>query len=158
MEASEVGESFSWRVRLLDSEPKKAVGIFACAVFAALLGGVVFHSLMLAIVGTAIIFGSTAEYWLGSSFVIDRKGVRSRTGFSLTVIEWEQVKRIFPEGNGLRISPLEKAGTLDAFRGVLLRFQPDRRKSVEEAIAKFGGLHGHSLFEPDRGGDRADGG
>jgi hypothetical protein len=129
------------------------VGVIAAAFFALLVGWVVFRSPALGFAGFAIILGSTAEFWLGTTFAIDAKGARSRTGFSLTEIEWENVKRVIPENGGIRLSPLERAGTLDTFRGVFLRFGVDNRDEIEEAVLKFGGLRGGLLSAPNGGGD-----
>ena len=154
----ETRESFAWRVRLVDSEPKKLYGILVAAVVATVFGWVILRSPVLGLLGFAIILGSTAEFWLGSSYEIDHKGVRSRTGLSLTSIEWEQVKRIINEGNAIRVSPLEKAGSLDPFRGVLLRFAADQRSQVEEALASFGRLRGGALDGSYGRGDGSDAG
>lgn len=149
----ETHESFRWRVRLSDKAPQKMAGVIAAAVLALVLGWMVFRSPALGFAGFAIILGSTAEFWLGTTFTIDQKGAKSRTGFSVSEIEWENVKRVISENGGIRLSPLEKAGTMDTFRGVLLRFGVDNRDEVEEAVLKFGGLRGGLLPADDGGGD-----
>ncbi len=58
----------------------------AVGVVAFLVGAILFRNLAQGLIGFAIIFGSTAEFWLGTSVVsIDEKqATLVRTGFSLS--------------------------------------------------------------------------
>jgi len=151
-------DAFEWRVRLSDKAPEKRAGVFAAAALAAAVGWFVFRTPVMGGIGFAIILGSTAEYWLGSSFRLDERGASSRTGFSLASIEWANVKRLIREKQGIRLSPLETPGTMDAFRGVFLRYGEGNQKEIEGAVLRFGGTHtalvgglnGSGLGPPDR--------
>jgi len=147
----EGGESFRWRVRLSDKAPEKRAGVVVAALFAMVLGWLVFRSPAMGIVGFAIIFGSTAEYWLGATYKVDEKGASARTGFSLVSMEWADVKRVIWEKNGVRLSPLENAGTMDAFRGVFLRYGDGNREDIERAVLNFGDKRGQLNSGPDAG-------
>ena len=138
--SQEIGAPFIWRVRLSDKAPSKVIGIVAAGVAAFLIGEIVFKNFTLGLIGFAIIFGSTAEYWLGSVFQLDEKKASVRTGASYSVIEWTDVKRICKDEGGIKLSPLESAGTMDAFRGVYLRFGDDNREAIEKAVLTFGKL------------------
>jgi hypothetical protein len=129
-----------WRVRLADQSPTKLAGVAVIAVAAGLAGLLFFHSIVFGVLGSAMILGSTAEFWLGSSFKIHSKGATARTGLSASEIEWGSVKRVFRQAGGVRLSPLANAGTMDAFRGVFLRYGVDNRAEIEEAIERFGGF------------------
>jgi len=126
--------------------------VFVAAIVATAVGWFAFGSPVLGLLGCAIILGSTAEYWLGTAFVIDDQGASARTGFSLTGIEWANVKRLIRDTDGVRLSPLESAGTLDVFRGVYLRYGIENREEIERAIERFGGRLAPALGRgPDTG-------
>lgn len=150
-DAGQSDESIRWRVRLSDREPRKTVAVFAVAILAFLVGALVFRNVVLGCVGFAIILGSTAEFWLGTSFSVDDKKATVRTGFSTSVMEWKDVKRVARDSGGIRLSPLTRAGMLDAFRGVYLRYGRDNKESIERAVVAFGKLSDNTL------GDRVDG-
>ncbi len=134
----EIQDPFKWRVRLSDKAPEKTLVIVAVGITAFLIGVTVFKNIPLGLIGFAIIFGSTAEFWLGSLFRIDSKGASVRTGFSYSNIEWQSVKRIVRDEAGIKLSPLEKAGPMDTFRGIYLRYGKDNRESIEKAVLTFG--------------------
>jgi len=148
---AEKSEAIRWSVRPSASDPTKTVVIGAAGILAFGVGAFLFRNPVLGVVGFAIIFGSTAEFWLGTSFSIDEKKATVRTGISVSVIEWTDVKRIVQDAGGIRLSPLEKAGTMDAFRGVYLRYGKENRESIERAVLTFGKTSDTDV------GDRVDG-
>lgn len=77
-----------------------------------------------------MVLGATAEYWMGVTFRLDEKGASSKTGPSVTAMEWKDVRRVLVKGSEIRLSPLESPSTLDAFRGVGLVVRPDNREAV----------------------------
>lgn len=138
-------DSYRWSVRPYQDDPKRRIVVFAVA-FLGLLGGwVLLREPLLGLLGFGMILASTMEYWVGSTYRVDSKGASSRTGISLTVIEWPEVRRLIPEDHGIKLSPLEKPGRLDPFRGVFLKFDRDNREQVLQALRKFGGENVRSL-------------
>jgi len=152
--ANEKAEAIRWRVRLSDNAPQKTFVILAVGLLAFLVGAILFRNIVLGLVGFAIIFGSTAEFWLGSSFSIDEERATKRTGLSLSAIEWADVKRVSRDAGGIKLSPLQQAGTMDAFRGVYLRYGKDNRESIERAVLTFGKFSDNDVVDRiDGGGD-----
>jgi len=76
------------------------------------------------------VLGSTAEFWLGSRYRVDDKGVEARTGLSVYQMEWGEVRRVIVSDENVKISPLKEAGRLDPFRGVVLKFARHNREEV----------------------------
>ena len=151
----QIPEAIRWKVRLSDKAPQKTAVIFAAGIVAFVIGVALFRNFVLGVVGFAIIFGSTAAFWLGTIFAVDEKRASVRTGFSFSTIDWTEVKRAVFDSEGVKLSPLESAGTMDAFRGVYLRFGADNREQVERAVLAFGQLSDeHVVHGPDRGRDR----
>lgn len=50
-----------------------------------------------------------------------------------TEIKWENVKRCYVDDLGVKLSPLDRASRIEAFRGVYLRFG-DNQDAVIEAV------------------------
>ena len=130
-------EALRWSVRPLDKSPEKVWGVWAGAIAALLLGVLLLKQALPGAIGFAIILGSTAEYWLGTSYKVDSKGASARTGLSVTAIAWEDVKRVIVEPDGIKLSPLEAATRMDAFRGVWLKFADTNREEVTETVRRF---------------------
>ncbi len=128
------GESLVWFVRLTEGHPERIVVIALCALMVGAVGFFVFHQPVLAVLGFCAIVGSTGEFWLGIHYALDSKGVSARCGFSLTSMEWDQVKRVTISGNLIRVSPLAEMTSLEPFRGVLLRTLPEERDHVLEFV------------------------
>lgn len=123
-----------WSVRPWRKAPGKLAVILGFALLAGIFGGIFLRSPLLAVVGFAIILGSTAEFWLGSSYRIDDRGATSRTFASLSSMEWAEVQRVIVGPEYVKLSPLPEAGRLDPFRGILLKFDGENREQVIEAV------------------------
>lgn len=135
-------ESLSWVVRPYQQAPNKRWAILAAALVAMAFGTFVFGEPLLGIVGFVAILASTMDFWLGSSYKVDRQGVTSRTGLSVSSISWEDAKRVVVGESAIKVSPLEDGGSrMDEFRGVLLKTNRENREQVEEAVRKLGGSH-----------------
>lgn len=132
-------ESIQWRVRLSDNEPYKRWVILVVAVLAFFVGTFVYGKLLLGMLGSAMILAATAEFWLGTSYKLDSEGASSRTGLSLVKVLWTDVKRAVVTPVGIKLSPLEDATRLAAFRGVFLRFGREDRVRIENAVRMLGG-------------------
>ncbi len=130
-------ESFSWAVRLSDKAPNKRYVVLAVALLAGAVGILIFRSPLFGFLGFAIIVLSTAEFWLGTRFKIGSNGISSKTGLSLTSIEWVDVKRILVEGETVRFSPLPAPSRADVFRGVVVHMSDQSHAPVYEAIEKY---------------------
>jgi hypothetical protein len=137
--------TYKWNVRPYRDEPSRRIVIFAVALLALLGGWLLLRAPLLGLLGFGMILASTMEYWLGSSYRVDGKGASSRTGISLTAIDWSDVRRLIFEEHGIKLSPLEKPSRLDAFRGVFLKFDGQNREQVLQAVRTFGGENVRSL-------------
>ena len=157
-DSQEIPEAIRWRVRLSDKAPMKMPMIVIMALLAFALGVFLFKNPLLGIIGFAMMFGSTAEFWLGSTFSIDDKRATARTGFSFSAMEWNEVKRIIPDAGGIKLSPLDRAGPMDAFRGIYLRFGKDNRERIERSVLTFGKHIERNVVDgPDGGRDGSTG-
>jgi hypothetical protein len=135
-------ESLAWSVRPYQQAPKKRWVILIVAFAAMAFGTCVIDKPLLGAVGFVVIIATTMDFWLGTSYKVDRQGASSRTGLSYSSIAWEDVKRVVVGPNGVKVSPLEDGSSrMDEFRGVLLKTNPENREQVVEAVRKLGGSH-----------------
>jgi len=134
--SADVNDAFRWNVRPSDKEPAKKWGVLvgALAIFA--LGMVVFHSVLLGLLGFAIIAASTAEFWLGTSYKLDKDSASVRCGFSYSEMRWNEVKRAMATPDGVKLSPLGSATRMDSFRGVFLKFGDEPHEPILEFVRR----------------------
>lgn len=127
----------TWKVRLYERAPEKRYVVLGAAILAAAGGWFLLHKPIFPIIGFLAIMGSTMEFWAPISYRIDEKGATSRCGFSVTAIEWSDIKRIVVSDEGVKLSPLEQEGRLSPFRGVFLRFDDNKDqvlRLIEQAV------------------------
>lgn len=129
----------SWRVRGSDLAPGK-LPVVAVVTALAFAGGLFLaHSLLLGLLGSAMILAATAEFWLGTVFKLDEEGASSRTGLSTSRVLWKDVKRAVVTPVGIKLSPLESSSRLAPFRGIFLRFGKEDRVRIEQAVRRLVG-------------------
>jgi hypothetical protein len=153
----EGGNGLEWEVRLWEQRPERRWVVLAVALAAGAFGFFMLHSLLLGLIGMAVIFISTAEMFLPVRFRLDAKGATRKCGLSTTFLEWENTRRLIDSGGIIRVSPLVKPSALDAFRGVPLKLSGNR-EAVLAKISELWQSDEHSLSgetEP-RGGGEAD--
>lgn len=140
MELSQTGalgdplDDLSWSIRPGAESPSKVVVVFVVALAAGVLVTAVTKSPLLGLIGTAAVLGSTAEFWLGTTFKLGKQEATRRCGLSLFSIRWEDVKLVRLQGSEIRLSPLTEEGKWSEFRGVRLRTLPDNREQALSLI------------------------
>ena len=137
-EPSNEGTTLQWQVRLWEKNPSKRWGIVVAASLAGLVGYLMFKTPLMALVGFGAIFAATTDFWLPQQFKLDGNGAHMRCGISVTSVEWNAVKRATPTEEGLHLSPLEKPGRMDNFRGVFLRYA-NNKDEVLAAVSRLWG-------------------
>ncbi len=126
-------ERLEWQFRPYSQSPEKAWVVWGSAVAAAVVGTIFLHQLSLGMFGFAMVLANTAEYWLATHYSLDCEVAKSKLGVAVSEIRWENVRRV-EFGSVILLSPLEKSGRMDAFRGIRLRIGEDRRDELETYI------------------------
>ena len=129
----------AWTVHLYSQDPTKRISIFLFAAISALAGLLIFHNLIFAVIAVVAILASTAEFWLPLHYKLDEKGASVRCAFSVTAIEWSQVRRIVLAEEGWKLSPHRSEGRTSPFRGVYLRFAEEPETIQEYVRCHVGG-------------------
>lgn len=125
-----------WKVHLVREEPRKLLLILPVVVFSLFVCYLIFRSPLPLVAVLFLYLSSLADYLFPVSYKIDTKGVTVRTLLGRSSIEWNRVKKYYLDEYGIKLSPLKKAGRLEAYRGVYLRFG-GRRDEVIEAVKRM---------------------
>ena len=111
----------TWSVHLAREHPAKLVCSLLVAAGAAMAGYWVIGPLGSVAVASAML-GSLAEFVFPVVYRITPEGASARTLIKVSEIRWENVRRCYVDAGGVKLSPLDRATRLEAFRGVYLRF------------------------------------
>lgn len=117
-------DELTWTVRLYERAPEKRYIVFLFAIGAALVGLFAFQNVIFAVIALVAVLASTAEFWMPLQYKLDKNRASVRCGFSVTAIEWSDVRRVITSEEGWKLSPLKEETRLSPFRGVYLRFGP----------------------------------
>ncbi len=126
-----------WRVHLAKEEPTKLIVVIAITVITGLLsliwfGGNIFPFIM---IGSAFL-GMLSDYLLPVTFTITTTHVSHHTLVSKRIMAWKDVKRVYLDDYGVKLSPLGRQTRLEAYRGVYLRFV-DNEEEVLDAVKRL---------------------
>jgi hypothetical protein len=125
-----------WSVVPRNAEPKKMIGIFLFGLVVIGLALVLTRQILFAIFGVCVIAFSTAEFWLGTRYILDEECARARVAFSGSEIKWSDVKSVNLGQSSIYLSPFAEEHRLDVFRGVKLNLTNADRDQVIELIRK----------------------
>lgn len=128
----------TWVVRLGTGQPHQRLGVLAAASAAGLLGIWLMGHFLFGAIGFCAILLSCHEVFFPLHYRLDAQCARVRCGWSVSAIEWTNVRRVIELADGVRLSPLAKPSRLDAFRGLFLRYAGNR----EAVLAKIRQLRG----------------
>lgn len=120
----------TWSVHLAREHPAKLACSLLTAAGAAMAGYWVIGPLGSVAVALAML-GSLAEFVFPVVYRITPEGASSRTLIKVSEIRWENVRRCYVDAGGVKLSPLDRATRLEAFRGVYLRFGGNEENVIE---------------------------
>ncbi|NLC57190.1 MAG: hypothetical protein GX774_10165 [Armatimonadetes bacterium] len=128
-----------WRVHLARRRPAALVPLLLVLTAALVLAHAVFRHPLPVALTALVLLSAVAEYLLPVVYRLTPSGVTRRNGLSYTVLEWERVRRVQMDDDGVKLSPLGTASPLEAFRGVYLRFPEEEslRARLEEALRVY---------------------
>ncbi|RYG48661.1 hypothetical protein EON79_03780 [bacterium] len=122
---------WSWRGR--DAKPE-GVKVVVAAMFASGALGMWLLGAQWMLLGPAIIAFSMADFLFGRQFELTAKDARHRVFFSVSAIEWADVKRVMLTEKALLLSPLSEGSWRDGFRGIQLDYVPSVKDRVLEIV------------------------
>lgn len=120
----------SWSIHLARQNLAKTLVSIAFAVFASVLGYVAISPYAAVIVGAAALI-SLSDFLLPVRFEIWQDRAVCRMLLKSAEIKWADVRRCYLDDYGVKLSPLDRASRLEAFRGVYLRFAGNESEVIE---------------------------
>ncbi|HWP30925.1 MAG TPA: hypothetical protein VNK96_04250 [Fimbriimonadales bacterium] len=139
-----LGNALQWKVHLARKNPGKAMIVLMAAITGGLLGLFLSGTIWMAIIGFVVIVASLADFLLPIYYRLDEQSAKSRCGFIVSEIRWENVKRVIEGDDGIKLSPLEKPSRLSPFRGVFLRTNGNKEEILER-IAYYREKHASTM-------------
>jgi hypothetical protein len=119
---SPTGEALTWRVHLAAAAPRRAAVVLWIIFLTGALAGWLFQGPLPALVVMFVLLNAVAEYLFPIQYLLSDKGAEMRCFLARRAIVWRDVRRVYRQPGGLKLSPLERPGRREAFRGLLLRF------------------------------------
>ncbi len=118
--------SIKWEVLPARKNLKKAIFFIVFLIFITLLFTFSF-GIFWGIFAFLILFFSNISFFTKTEYEITDKKIIVKRFFYKIEKDWEWVKRIEVDKNGIFLSPFEKKSWLDPFRGIfLLTFEPQK--------------------------------
>jgi hypothetical protein len=117
----EATQQLKWTVHIAKAEPKKALVVYAVAMFAGLASAAFIGNPWMFPFGFMVILMGAADFVLPNRFSVGEHGAERRCGLSVVTLPWDRVKRIVVGEDGVKLSPLDDSSRLAPFRGVYLR-------------------------------------
>jgi len=89
------------------------------------------ESIIFTIFAGLLLLGSLSSFYLPTTYSIDDKGVGSKRILHKRKIEWDRVRSISDEENGVFLSPFPVKSRLENFRGIFLPYRGNRDEILE---------------------------
>ena len=126
----------AWKVHLVREHPWRLLLIVPVVFVGLLISCLITRSFLFPAIGLVIFVGALSDYLFPISYEILESGAASRSLGARTFIEWSRVKKYYLDDRGIKLSPLDRPGRLEAYRGVYLRFGGNR-DAVIEAVRRM---------------------
>ena len=128
-----------WQVHLAKEQPRKLAGIIIATMGLGILTVLWFQSWIPAIVMLFAFLGSVSDFLFPVTYTLTKTHASARTSLGpvgLRTMAWADVRKVYLDDCGIKLSPLRRQSRLEAYRGVFLRFG-DKRKEVLDAVQKL---------------------
>lgn len=128
------GEALTWHVHLAAAAPRRAWAVAVVIVAASALAGWLFGGPLPALGVAFALLNAVAEFLFPIQYRLSTGGAEMRCFLTRRAIAWSDVRRVYSLPDGLKLSPLERPGRREPFRGLLLRFDGNEAQ-VREAVS-----------------------
>ena len=128
----------TWTIRRADEDKDKLQKlkiILAIGVVLAITFAIATKSIVLPLLGLAMLFASTSEFFLGKKYTLAETMAKAGPN----EISWTSVKSVHVTPDMIYLSPFESESKLDAFRGVKLNIQNVSMENVLDYVRQHVG-------------------
>jgi hypothetical protein len=126
-----------WSVHPISHNPAKSVFLILFLVLICLLVSISFASIWLGVLSAVLLVGSLRKFFIITRYKLGTENVEVKTPFGHLVKKWDNFKSVYPDNNGVLLSPFPDKSLLENFRGIYLLFPPkeDKIPNPEQVIA-----------------------
>jgi hypothetical protein len=89
------------------------------------------ESIIFTIFAGLLLLGSLSSFYLPTTYIIDEKGVGSKRLLHKRELEWNRVRSVSDEDNGVFLSPFPVKSRLENFRGIFLPYRENRTEILK---------------------------
>lgn len=129
-------EVLRWQVHLAKDQPRKLAGVIAIVASVGALSYVWFGSIIPVLVMAFAVAGALSDFLLPVTYRLTSTHASASTLVGKQLIAWNDVRTVYLDDSGAKLSPLPGPSRLEAYRGVYLRFG-DRREEVLDTVARL---------------------
>jgi hypothetical protein len=80
------------------------------------------------------LFLSLEAFFLPTRYEIGPEGISVRKVFSRTTVEWQRVRRVYEDRNGLTLSPFRRRSFMEPYRATRVLFDGGDRERIRAAV------------------------
>jgi hypothetical protein len=113
--------ALTWRVHLAAADPRRARAVALIILLAGALAGWVFRGPLPALGVAFALLNAVAEFLFPIQYRLSPERAEMRCFLTHRTIAWCDVRRVYRPPGGLKLSPLERPGRREPFRGLFLR-------------------------------------
>jgi len=123
-------------VHLARQQPARAWSVTLAILGASALAWWALGAPAYGLLATCLLVISLSDFFFPIKFVLSEQGARESCLWPRRFIQWDEVRQVFVDEKGLKLSPLEGESRLEAYRGLYLRFA-DNAELVEETVRRL---------------------
>lgn len=123
-----------WSVHLAGTRRARTAAALAVIIIASTFVSLLWHSPGLGIVAFVLLLLATSEYFFPIRYSITEQAVHCRNFLNYRRLAWKSVRSCFPDGDGIKLSPLTRPSRLEAFRGIYLRLPSKGAAALREQV------------------------
>jgi hypothetical protein len=123
----------TWSVHLAAAAPRRAATVGLVILLSGALAGWLFQGPLPALGVAFALLNAVAEFLFPITYRLSPHGAEMRCFLTRRAIAWSDVRRVYHLPDGLKLSPLERPGRREPFRGLLLRLV-DNEAQVMDSV------------------------
>ncbi len=121
----------TWTIHRLRERPRMLLLVIPCLLLTGFAGSRMLGSPLAGLFAAGVLAAAIGDYLFPVRYELRRRTASAACLFSRHEIPWERVRSVWVSEEGVKLSPLGKPSRLEAFRGVFLRFGPEREQVIE---------------------------
>jgi len=135
---NDTGVLLEWRCHPVRRKPLVSIAV---SIFVIIVAMAVFYSTYsraFTVLALVVMLASLAKFYFPTIYKLTDKTVTVKTTTTTITKEWSQYRSLYPDKNGILLSPFAEPSRLENFRGLYLMFAGNRDEVIAFARAHIG--------------------